>query len=128
MSYKNYFYPESEFGGFSDIDGTVSFYTRVNALLGDSFTVLDVGYDTGIYREDAVLFRRNLRILRGKGKKVIGIDVDSTAAENPCIDEFRLIEGNAWPVENDSVDLARYAITFWSTSKSRKLSLRKHPG
>jgi len=26
-------YPESRFGGFSDIDGTVTFYSRVNALL-----------------------------------------------------------------------------------------------
>lgn len=69
MSYKNDFSPESKFGGFSNIDGTIAFYTRVNPLLASSSIVLDVGCGRGIYNKDLVILRRNLRILRGKVKK-----------------------------------------------------------
>lgn len=105
MPYIENFFPEIEFGGFSKIDGTLSFYARVNALIERSSVVLDVGCGIGSYHDDPVLFRRNLRILKGKGKKVIGIDVDPTAKDNPCIDEFRSIEGNVWPIDDASVDL-----------------------
>lgn len=104
MSYKNDFYPESKFGGFSNIDGTIAFYSRVNALLTSSSIVLDVGCGRGIYHQDLVISRRNLRILKGKVKKVIGIDVDPSAKDNPCIDEFLLLDSDSWPVEDVSVD------------------------
>jgi SAM-dependent methyltransferase len=99
------FYPESRFGGYTDIDGTAVFFGRVNALLQPSFTVLDIGCGRGSYGEDLVPYRRNLRILKGKAARLIGIDVDPAAAENPYLDEFRLIQGDTWPVEGDSVDL-----------------------
>lgn len=98
-------YPETAFGGFSDVDGTVTFYTRVNALLQPSFTVLDIGCGRGSHAEDSTVFRRNLRTLKGKCKQVIGIDVDETSRVNPFLDEFRLIEGRQWPVDDASVDL-----------------------
>jgi len=105
MSYKKIFYPESRFGGFTDIDGTIAFYVRVNSLLKPSYTVLDVGCGRGAYQEDPVEIRRNLRILKGKVKRVIGIDVDDAGKENPFLDEFRLIDGDCWPLESDTVDL-----------------------
>jgi SAM-dependent methyltransferase len=42
------FYPESRFGGFTDIDGTVAFYPRVNALAASKDVVLDFGCGQGI--------------------------------------------------------------------------------
>lgn len=105
MSYKERFYPESRFGGFSDVDGTIAFYVRVNSLLKPSYTVLEVGCGRGAYQEDPVEIRRNLRILKGKVKKVIGIDVDYTGQENPFLDEFHLIEGDRWPLGNDTANL-----------------------
>jgi SAM-dependent methyltransferase len=105
MKYKELFYPEARFGGFSDIDGTIAFFNRVNALLEPSFTVLDVGCGVGMYADDPLLLRRNLRILKGKVGNVIGLDVDPVAQDNPFLDEFRLIENNCWPVENHSIDL-----------------------
>jgi SAM-dependent methyltransferase len=105
MSYKNDFYPESKFGGFSNIDGTIAFYSRINALLASTSIVLDVGCGRGIYDQDLVIWRRNLRILKGKGKKVIGLDVDPAAKENPCINEFRLLDSDRWPVDDESIDL-----------------------
>ncbi|TAM93140.1 MAG: class I SAM-dependent methyltransferase, partial [Jatrophihabitans sp.] len=40
-------------------------------------------------------------------RTVIGIDVDPVGAQNPIIDEFRLIDGGGrWPLQDASVDLA----------------------
>lgn len=103
--HQNIYYPESKFGGFTYLDGTIAFYSRVNALLTPTLVVLDVGCGRGEYRDDVVSFRRELRILRGKCSKVIGIDVDKAGQENPFLDEFRNIESNHWPVEDQSIDL-----------------------
>ena len=105
MPYKTQFFPETRFGGFTHVDGTVNFFTRVNALLEPGSVALDVGCGRGEYVEDPVKARRDLRILRGKSRSVIGIDVDPAAGVNPGIDEFRLIEGPAWPVADSSIDL-----------------------
>lgn len=105
MNDKERFYPEARFGGFTDIDGTIAFYNRVNSLLDCSFAVLDVGCGRGAHDEDPVPLRKDLRNLRGKVAKVIGIDVDRHAIANRSLDEFRLIQGDSWPVETNSVDL-----------------------
>ena len=99
------FYPESAFGGFTRVDGTMAFYLRVNALLQPDATVLDVGCGRGEYGEDPVESRVRLRVLRGKCAKVVGLDTDPSAAANPFVDEFRLTRGPAWPVERSSIDV-----------------------
>jgi SAM-dependent methyltransferase len=105
MKYLTDFYPESKFGGFSDIDGTVAFFNRVNALLHPAAVVVDFGCGRGAYADDPALYRRALRILKGKVGKVIGLDVDPAGANNPFLDEFHLLEGETWPVADGSVDL-----------------------
>ena len=90
MNYNERFYPEARFGGFTDIDGTMTFYNRVNSLIDSSFVILDVGCGRGAYGEDPVIQRRKLRILRGKAAKLIGIDVDENAQHNPFLDGFVL--------------------------------------
>jgi SAM-dependent methyltransferase len=104
MNYLNVFYPESRFGGFSDLDGTISFYMRISVLTGPESVVLDVGCGRGEYADDPVAVRRELRIFRGRCAKVIGIDVDPAAEANPFIDEFRLIESRRWRLDDESVD------------------------
>jgi len=101
------FYPESAFGGFSDIDGTVAFYIRVNALVRADSVVLDIGCGRGASSEDPVAYRRDLQSLKGKCARVIGIDLSPAGRANRKIDEFRLIEraGGRWPVADKSVDL-----------------------
>jgi len=84
MTIKGKMYPEARFGGFTD---------------------LDVGCERGSYNEDMVPLRRNLRILKGKVAKVIGIDVDKDAHDNPFLDEFYQIQNDSWPVESNSIDL-----------------------
>lgn len=105
MRFKQIYYPESAFGGFTDMDGTVIFYARINALLEPSFVVLDFGCGRGARRDDEVRLRRELCILRGKVRKVIGLDVDEAAAENPFVDEFNLLTGARWPIADGSIDL-----------------------
>ncbi len=99
------YYPESQYGGFTDIDGTIIFHTRVNALIEPHMVFLDVGCGNGEHRRrDKVTYRRNLTTYKGKVKRVIGIDVDEGSCENPFLDEFRLITEH-WPIENESVDI-----------------------
>lgn len=100
------FYPETHYGGYTDIDGTVVFYNRVNALIHTRSIVLDVGCGVGSYSRDSVSTRRNLRILKGKCAKVIGIDVDESAKSNPYLDESKVIDPNQeWPVDSQSIDV-----------------------
>src|SRR5271169_5565422 len=105
--YRMMFYPESRFGGFADIDGTVVFYSRVNALIQPSFVVLDFGCGRGYrHREDSISFRRELQCLKGKVTRVVGVDVDEVGRTNNGIDEFRILTpGRPWPVDDRSVDM-----------------------
>ena len=106
MDYKSIYYPESKFGGFTDIDGTTSFYFRINSLISPSSVLLDVGCGRGAYADDPLPLRRELRVFKGKCKRVIGIDVDKAAERNPFLDEFRLIEDTScWPLEDESIDV-----------------------
>lgn len=101
------FYPESRFGGFTDVDQVIVFYTRVRALLESSSTVLDIGCGRGAYADDPIPMRRDIRSLRGTCRKLIGIDVNGAAQANPFVDEFYLISsGEPWPIEDASIDLA----------------------
>lgn len=105
IDYQRIYYPESKFGGFTDVDGTLAFYTRVQSLVDPSFVVLDVGCGRGAYAEDPVTIRKERRILKGRCRKVIGIDVDTQAIGNPFLNEFHRIESNRWPLADNSIDL-----------------------
>jgi SAM-dependent methyltransferase len=106
MDYLAKFYPEARFGGFTYVDSTVAFYIRANAFISLDSTVLEIGSGRGAYANDPVVARRNLRIFKDKCRRVIGIDVDPGAAENPFLDEFRRIENGRWPVADDSIDVS----------------------
>jgi SAM-dependent methyltransferase len=105
MRHKNVFYPESRFGGFSDVDGTLVFYARVNTLLKPDSVVVEYGCGRGAYGEDPIPLRRNMRIMRGKVRQVIGLDIDPASSVNPYIDQFHQLEGHDWPLADDSADL-----------------------
>ena len=67
------FYHESRFGGFTDIDGTVAFYLRVNALAASKDVVLDFGCGQGTYANDPLPIRLGLRVLKDKVSKVMAL-------------------------------------------------------
>jgi SAM-dependent methyltransferase len=100
------YFPESQFGGYSDIDQLVVFYTRVRSLLEPSFTVLDIGCGRGKHAQERTA-RSSLKILNDHCQTVIGIDVNPAASDNPFVDQFHLIGANSgWPLPDASVDLA----------------------
>jgi SAM-dependent methyltransferase len=99
------FYPESRFGGFSQVDGTIGFYTRVQALAGPTSVVVDFGCGRGAYANDPLPIRRELRVLKGKAGRVIGLDASPAGQENPFLDEFHCLEGASWPLADSSADL-----------------------
>lgn len=103
--YRDLYYPEIRFGGFTGVDGTIAFYIRVQSLIEPSSVVLDVGCGRGACADDPVRVRRELRVFKGKCARVMGIDVDERARDNPLMDEFRLIENSRWPVADGSVDV-----------------------
>lgn len=100
-------YPEIGAGGFSHVDGTVGFYTHVEALLRPEFTVLDLGAGRGaqlLSQPDT--YRTKLSTLKGKVRHVVGIDVDEAVLENPFLDEARVIRiGEPYPFPDDTFDL-----------------------
>ncbi len=105
MNLEERLFPEIAFGGFSSVDGTVAFYNRVNALISPESSVLDVGCGRGCYKEDASTYRRELRILGNRARRVVGVDVDPAARANPYLDEFLLIDDDRLPIEDASIDL-----------------------
>jgi SAM-dependent methyltransferase len=111
VSVQHRVYPETAFFGFSRIDGTVWFYTRVRSLLRPESTMLDIGCGRGSKAGDPVPFRRSLTNMRGSCARVIGIDVSRDGEENALIDEFRVIDDEQrWPLEDGSIDVA---LTDW---------------
>jgi SAM-dependent methyltransferase len=99
-------YPESKFGGYSRVNGTLAFHTRVKALATPEMTVLDVGCGRGAAADRLEKCPwEQCRVLKGHCRKVIGIDVSEAGFENPLLDEFRRIESDRWPVETASIDL-----------------------
>jgi SAM-dependent methyltransferase len=100
--------PLGSFRVFEDyrhsVNSTVVLFTTALALAADAQTVVEVGCGRGAPVDPAGRGRR-LHDLRGLGRTVIGIDIDPVGAENPVIDEFRMIDGDRWPLEDASVDL-----------------------
>lgn len=106
-------YPESAAGGFSRVDGVIEFFTRVNALITPESTVLDFGAGRGLGAEDPVPYRRHLRMLRGRVREVIGVDVDPVVLGNPGVDRACVIRpGDPLPLPDASVDLVVSENTF----------------
>ena len=98
-------YPETRFGGFSRRDGTIAFYTRVNALVTPTSRVLDYGCGVGAHVSAEDPFTGALQRLRGKVAEVVGVDVDGAARNNPNIDRFFPTSGGEIPLEATSVDV-----------------------
>lgn len=104
-------YPEVSAGGFSRIDGTIQFFIRVNALVEPGMTVLDIGAGRGATAETNAATRW-LYSLRGKVRKVIGLDVDDAVHSNPFLDEATTYDGGRIPFEDASMDLIVSDHTF----------------
>jgi SAM-dependent methyltransferase len=108
------YYPEVNISGYTSCDGTVEFYARINSLVDSSMTVLDFGAGRAAWNEDdPCSYRKSLRNMKGKVKKVVGCDVDDAIHLNNSIDEKIVIEiGKTLPFEDESFDLIVCDYTF----------------
>jgi SAM-dependent methyltransferase len=110
----NYFYPEAEVGGFCKFDGMVEFYNRIHSILKEDWSVLDYGAGRGlIIEEDISPYRKDLKTLKGKVKRVVGCDVDPAILTNPYLDEAHVIElGRPLPFEDGHFDMVLSTYVF----------------
>lgn len=100
-------YPETIAGGFSRVDGTIEFYTRIQSLLRPRMRILEFGAGRGsAYEGDRVDYRRSLRLLSGDGRQVVGVDIDPVVLKNPFLDQAFVIEpSRALPFPDASFDM-----------------------
>ncbi|MCR8724586.1 class I SAM-dependent methyltransferase [Frigidibacter sp. ROC022] len=104
---KSTVYPETLAGGFTRVDGTIQFFTRIRALLEPGFTVLDLGAGRGqAFHGDKLPFRKALRQLRGHCAEVIGCDPDPVVLTNPSLDRaFLMGDDGRLDLDEASIDL-----------------------
>jgi len=105
-------YPEYAAGGFSHMDGTIEFFTRVRALLPSEGRILDFGAGRGELAVDGHGYRSRLVDLRGSGRTIIGLDVDDAVLTNPTLDQRLVYDGKAIPLDSGSIDLIVSDHTF----------------
>jgi len=97
---------EDMLAGFMPLDGSIEFYSRVNALLRPNFTVLDLGAGRGAWNfDDTSSYRRVLRAMKGKVAQYVGADVDSAVMSNPATDMNLIVKDGIIPMSDASVDL-----------------------
>lgn len=103
MSYS----PDNELlGGFGTQDGTIDFYARINSILSSEMTVLDLGAGRGGWFEiESCPYRRGLRTLKGKARKLMAVDVDPVVLQDQTADECRVMTDGRIPLEDGSVDV-----------------------
>jgi len=93
-------------GGFTENDGTIDFYLRVNSLIKNTSIVIDLGAGrAGWYEEDDCKTRRDIRLLKGKVKQLIAADVDEAVFSNKSSDKQVLIKDGKLDIELNSADM-----------------------
>lgn len=108
------YYPEVDISGYTSVDGTIEFYARINSIIDETMTVLDFGAGRAAWNEDdPCAYRKSLRNMKSKVKKVVGCDVDEAIYQNNSVDEQVIIEiGKKLPFENEQFDLIICDYTF----------------
>lgn len=101
------FYPEANIGGFSHVDGTISFYNQLAAVVRPSDVVLDFGAGRGEpLLDDDNAYRRELSDLRGRCGRLEGCDIDPVVLQNPFLDHAEIITpGEQLPYPDDNFDI-----------------------
>jgi SAM-dependent methyltransferase len=93
-------------GGFSENDGTIDFYLRVNSLIKNTSIVIDLGAGRAAwYEDDNCKTRRDIRLLKGKVKQLIAADVDEVVFTNKSSDKQILIKDGKLDIESNSADV-----------------------
>lgn len=126
-------YREVEAGGFAHNDQAMLFFLRVHALLRPDMTVMDFGAGRGRLAHASPSFVRDFKILKGRCRKIIGVDPDPVVLTNPIVDEAVVIDNaGRIPLPDSSVDLVFSCSTFEHipdpSSTARELGRVLKPG
>lgn len=102
-----YVHSQNFAGGFSAGDGTVEFFSRVNALVSATHRVLDLGGGRGGWiQTDPSSFRRALRDLKSKCTDFVVADIDDAVLSNPTSHRNVLLKvGEPLPFDDGTFDL-----------------------
>lgn len=93
-------------GGFTENDGTIDFYLRINSIIDSSSIVLDLGAGRAAwYEDDSCKTRRDIRLIKGKVKQLIAADVDDAVLENRSSDKQLVIKNGKLDIDPNSIDL-----------------------
>ncbi|MCF7992563.1 MAG: class I SAM-dependent methyltransferase [Thiohalocapsa sp.] len=99
-------YPDYAAGAFAPDAHFVLFFGRVNALVSQESVVLDFGAGRGKLQHIETGWKKELCSLRGRCRRLIGVDVDPVVMENSMTDENYVIDADGRiPLPDDSVDL-----------------------
>lgn len=74
-------------GGYTENDGTIDFYSRINTLINENSNVLDYGAGRGAWINSSCEYRKEIRTLKGKVKRVYACDLDDAIYLNKTVDE-----------------------------------------
>lgn len=106
-------YPEYDAGGYTRDDQRAIFFSRVNALLRPDMDVLDFGAGRGRWLDEPDSYPACLAKLRGKCRRVVGVDVEAAVVDNPLLDEGVRIEPNQrLPFPDASFDMVTSFAVF----------------
>lgn len=106
-------FPEWHVGGFTRVDANLAFYSRVQALIDADSVVVDFGAGRGQFLEEPPSYRRDLQLLKGRARRVVGIDIDPVVLENKSVDEAQVwVPGTPIDLPDASVDVVVAEATF----------------
>jgi SAM-dependent methyltransferase len=97
---------ENLLSNYHELDGTIEFYGRINSLLKDTDSVLDLGAGRGSwYLLDNCSYRKEIRNIKNKVKYLVGVDIDEAVLENPTTHENMIMTLEKIPLDNSSMDI-----------------------
>ena len=103
---KNFTPAKNLLGNYHELDGTIEFYGRINAILKPSDSILDLGAGRGSwYFDDSCSYRKKIRALKSKVKYLVGVDIDNAVLENPTTHKNMIMSGKKIPLEDNSMDI-----------------------
>jgi len=111
----NKLHPERAVTGFTRLDGTITFYAFVKAIMRelDAKQVLDFGAGRGGQLEVESAWKRELSDLRQYGANVVACDLDPVVAQHPASDRQVVIEpGAPLPFPDGHFDMIVSDFTF----------------
>ncbi|MGK2868617.1 MAG: class I SAM-dependent methyltransferase [Mycobacterium sp.] len=104
---KQRFYPEANISGLSHIDGMVTFFNQVVAIMRPTDFILDFAAGRGeLLIDDVVAHRRNIANFKDRCRHVDGCDVDPVALQDPFLDDAAVITvGRPLPHEDNRFEI-----------------------